>query len=173
MFKKGIIVIFLLLITVSFLAGCTDIKDVNSEWGDAPDFSLKTLEGKNIKLSDYKGNIILLDFMGVDCPYCVYQMPALKSVSENYTEIIIISIDVYQYETEAYLQSFIDAFDRELGMKLDWIFGMDSDGSIAKDYVPDGGVPKVVLIDENGNIYHSFSGYTQYPEISKKLDKLI
>lgn len=168
MIKKVVVVVIALLLTISFFIGCAE----NKSWGDAPDFSLKTLKGENIRLSDFQGDIIVLDLMGVDCTYCVYQMPTLKSISENYTDIVIISVDVYPYETEAYLQSLIDAFDRELGMKLDWIFGMDSDGSIAKNYVKDGGVPKVVIIDENGNIYHLFNGYTQYPEISAKLDGL-
>ena len=120
-----------------------------------------------------KGEIVLLDMMGVDCPYCVYMMPVLKYISENYSGVVIISVDVYQYETEAYLQSFIDAFKNELGMDLDWIFGKDSDGSIANDYVKDGGVPKLIIVDQNGNIYYSFSGYTDYNPIAEKIDELL
>lgn len=170
--KKTIIPLVLFIIFFLILAGCTSKND-NTSWGDAPDFTLKTLKGDNIQLSDFLGKIIVLDFMGVDCTYCVYQMPVLKAISENYTQAVIISVDVYLYETEAYLQSFIDAFDRELNMKLDWTFGKDKNGSISEDYVKNGGVPKVVIVDQNGNIYYSFSGYTVYSAIADKLDDLL
>ena len=58
-------------------------------------------------------------------------------------------------------------------MELDWIFGMDSDGSIAADYVKDGGVPKLIVVDQNGNVYYSFSGYTDYNPIAEKIDELL
>lgn len=144
-------------------------------WGDAYNFQLKTLEGLTFYLSDFMGKVVLLDLMGVDCPYCVYMMPVLKAISENYTkfDLAIISIDVYIYETEEYLQSFIDYFDFEYNMKLDWFFGKDKDGSIAKIYVQEGGVPKVVIVDQNGNIYYSNVGYTEYSELVNQLNKII
>ncbi len=167
---KDILVFSLILILISFFAGCTETK----QWGDAPDFSLKTLEGENIKLSDFLGEIIIIDLMGVDCQFCVYMMPVLKYISENYTDVVIISVDVYQYETEEYLQSFIDAFKQQLDMELDWIFGMDSNGDISQDYLkPNEGVPKLILIDQNGNIYHEFGGYTEYNKIKNKLDEIV
>ena len=122
-------------------------------------------------LSDYRGHVVLLDMMGVDCPFCVYVMPVLKAISENYTDLIIISIDVYQYETESYLQSFIDFFDSELNIKLDWIFGMDSDGSISEKYNVEG-VPQLILVNKNGNAYYFESGYTDYLTIAKMLDNI-
>jgi thiol-disulfide isomerase/thioredoxin len=171
--KKQVFPIILVFITVTlFLSGCTS-NNTSASWGDAPDFTLKTLDGDTIKLSDFQGKIVLLDMMGVDCPYCVYMMPILKYISENYSEVVIISVDVYQYETEAYLQSLIDAFKSELNIELDWIFGMDSDGTIASDYVKDGGVPKLIIVDQNGNIYYSFSGYTEYSPIAEKINELL
>jgi len=171
---KDIITIAITLIMISFLTGCTN--NVSKEWGDAPDFSLKTLKGENIKLSDFLGKVIIIDLMGVDCQFCVYMMPVLRYISENYTDVVIISVDVYQYETEAYLQSYIDAFKEHLNMDLDWIFGMDSNGSISQEYIAENeGVPKLVIIDQNGNIYYTKNGYTPnaQTEISNKLDEII
>lgn len=172
---KDIIIISLILILISFFAGCTNNStDKPAEWGDAPDFSLKTLKGENIKLSDFLGKIIIIDLMAADCQFCVYMMPALKEISQNYTDVVIISVDVYSYETEAYLQSFIDAFKEQLDIDLDWIFGKDSDGSISADYLSYAeGIPKLVIIDQNGNIYYSFSGYKEYSIIANKLDEII
>jgi thiol-disulfide isomerase/thioredoxin len=148
---------------------------VPDDWGNAPNFILETLDDETYRLSDFFGKAVLLDFMGVDCVYCVYEMPIIKAISENYSrfDLAIISIDVYQYETEAYLRSFIDWFYSEFDINLDWIFGMDSDGTISNDYVKGGGVPKLVIIDQNGNIYYSFTGYTEYSAIANKLDEII
>lgn len=177
---KDIVFILFILILMSFLTGCIETNnnsnDNNSskDWGDAPDFSLKTLKGNTITLSNYLGDVILVDLMAVDCQFCVYMMPDLKQISQNYTDVVIISVDVYSYETEEYLQSFIDAFKEQLGIVLDWNFGKDSDGSISQKYLgPMEGIPKLVLIDQNGNIYYEFMGYTQYSEIKNKLDEIV
>ena len=163
--------IILLLILVSSLSGC--IEPIEG-WGDAPDFTLKTLKGETIQLSDYLGTVVLLDFMGVDCYWCFYQMPVLKSISENYTGLVIISIDVYHYETEAYLQSYIDWFKTNYSIDLDWDFGLDKDATIDKLYIKEGeGVPKLVIIDKKGNIYYEKLGYQEYSEIATILDELL
>ena len=153
-----------------------DNNKVPDNWGNAPNFVFNSLDDENYRLSDFFGKVVLLDLMGVDCQFCVYQMPVLKYVSENYSrfDLAIISIDVYLYETEEYLQSFIDAFKEELDIGLDWIFCMDSNGDISKDYIGvNEGVPKLVLIDQNGNIYYEFMGYTQYSEIKNKLNEIV
>lgn len=144
----------------------------NDEWGDAYDFSFKTLKGNTIKLSDYLGKVILLDFMGVDCYWCYYQVPDLKAISENYTDLIIISIDVYRSETEEYLQSYIDWWRTNQSIDMDWDYGLDKNLEIAKVYVTEGGVPKIVIIDQKGNVYYQNVGYTRYHEIAPVLDEL-
>ena len=62
----------------------------------APDFSLKDYENKNIKLSDFKGKYVLLDFWANWCIPCLEDFPALKEYYQKYNpglEIIGISRD--------------------------------------------------------------------------------
>jgi peroxiredoxin len=63
----------------------------------APDFSLPGVTDKEIKLSDYKGKIILLNFWATFCVPCRLEMPSLQALSEKYhnkdLEIIAISVD--------------------------------------------------------------------------------
>ena len=63
----------------------------------APDFSLPGVTEKEIKLSDYRGKIILLNFWATFCVPCRLEMPSLQALSEKYhndnVEIIAISVD--------------------------------------------------------------------------------
>ncbi len=62
----------------------------------AADFILRDLSGKNISLRDYKGRIILLNFMTTWCPECLASIPYLKTIYTQYHErgLIIMNIDV-------------------------------------------------------------------------------
>lgn len=168
--KKYTSISIILILLFLILSGCTEPK---TSWGDAPDFTLKTLDGETIKLSDFQGKVILLDFFGVNCPYCHAQMPILKQISENYTDVVIISVDVYPYETEEYLQSYINYLYEQYDLSLDWYFGMDPDGSIAQTYVKNSGVPRLVIIDKNGNIKYERSGLHPYSNLAAELEKYI
>jgi thiol-disulfide isomerase/thioredoxin len=50
----------------------------------APDFSLQTLDGKTVKLSDYKGKVVVLDFWATWCVWCLKGMPAVEEVRKKY-----------------------------------------------------------------------------------------
>ncbi|MBD5288239.1 MAG: AhpC/TSA family protein [Bacteroides sp.] len=61
---------------------------------DAPVFTLKNLEGKNVSLSDFRGKWVILDFWGAWCPWCIKGFPALKEAYGKYAgQLEIIGID--------------------------------------------------------------------------------
>lgn len=194
--KKKFFLLTMILLLLILLTGCNESSN-NS--GNAPDFSLKTLDENTIKLSDYIGRIVLLDFMGVNCGYCVPQMITLEDIRHYYSEndLVIMTIDVWGDSAESVL-ALIEAYrcsspcnmentysylqireykslaGKENGLELDWIFGLDSDSKIASKYMkPTDGVPKIVIIDKKGNIYYEKTGYTRYSEISEKINKII
>src|SRR5271156_5222659 len=49
----------------------------------APDFSLKTLDGKDVKLSDQKGSVVMVDFWATWCPPCRASLPHVQKVSAD------------------------------------------------------------------------------------------
>jgi len=196
MVKKEVVVSIIVLLSMSFFIGCTEEKD-NKSWGDAPDFSLTTLEDDTITLSDFQGKVILLDFTGVNCGWCVPQTIVLEQIRNEYSkeDLIIITIDVWG-DSESSISNLLEAYrckspcemettfshlqirefksdvGMEDGLELDWYFGIDSEGEITEDYVPNTAVPKIVIIDKDGNIYYTNSGYTQYSTIKNTLDEL-
>ena len=173
---KKIAFLILLILLSTFLLGCTESSDnkVAKQWGDAPVFTLKTLNGKTINITSYLGKILILDLMAVDCQYCFPEMFELRDIYDNYSraDLDIISIDVWP-ETEAYLQSYVDSF-YDHGYPLNWSIGLDSSHTIGPKYIGENeGIPKIFIIDKNGNIYYSKVGYTEYSVITEQLDKLI
>ena len=160
------------------LSGCLESPE-NDTVDEGEDFSFILLNGTIKHLSDYRGNVVVLDLMWViSCDPCLYQFLELKKISENYSsdDVIIISIDVNPYENAQDVQNRINAFKQQLDppIELDWIFGMD-DGSIWEKYriSTQGGVPTLYIFDKNGNIYYSKEGYKPYSLLASKIDELL
>ena len=194
--------ILILVILILFFSGCTDVDTTSDSevWGNAPDFTLKPLGEETIRLSDFMGKVVLLDFFGVDCGHCVQQTIALEQLRLEYSsdDLVIISIDVWGDNAQVvsaliqayrcgspceleeifsylYIREYKALSGMEDGLELDWIFGIDSTGNIAYEYVSNLQVPKVVIVDQNGNIYKEniFSGLAERSVLSEKIDELI
>lgn len=141
------------------------------------DFTFTTIDGQTKHLSDYRGTVIVLDCMAVNCQYCISQTFVLKEISENYSSdnVTILSIDVWvsSGETASLLQQFIDAFKDQVNITLDWTFGLDDrNGTIQKTYAPVA-VPILYIFDKKGNIYYSHEGYEDYSSLALKLDEVL
>ena len=159
--------ILLILLIFTLLSGCVDNNN-DLEWGDAPDFTLITTDGEEITLSDFLGKVVVIDLMATWCPPCVQQMVQLESVVEEFEDqIVVLSVDVDTTETKTdIINKFGDYTDK-------WNFLLDnSKENVAYNYQVNA-IPKIVIISQNGNIYYSHVGYTDYSTISGKIKELL
>ncbi|MGV8947598.1 MAG: redoxin domain-containing protein [Lutibacter sp.] len=132
------------------------------------DINAKDLEGNAIKLSDFKGKVILLDFWAIWCHYCHEQnqeeFPKLKEKYKNEDFVIIsYSVDVDKKDWEK--SSKAD--------KIDWINISNLEG-ISDKYVTQYGVqgyPTSFIIDKEGKVVKITKGY-EYDALETELDKL-
>ena len=79
--------------------------------GQAPDFTVTTLNDKIFKLSEYQGKVVILDLMAEYCGPCKDQMPELQKIKlEKGDDVVILSIDIaYPNESEELVR---DAFEK-------------------------------------------------------------
>jgi thiol-disulfide isomerase/thioredoxin len=169
---KKIAFILLAIFFTSAFSGCLDSGGNNNGDGTGDNFTFVTIDNEQKQLSDYRGRIVILDMMATWCQPCQYQMFELKRAYENYSrnELEIISIDIDVRETAQQLRSYREAFKQQLGIELDWIFGM-GDGSIWEKYkyIPPGrdgpGVPTLYIFDREGKVYFRHVGISVFSEI--------
>lgn len=119
---------------------------------EAPLFEVKTVDGKEVKLADFKGKYVLLDFWATWCGPCVGETPNLKAVFEKYGKredfaMIGLSLDKEAEKPKAYAkQNGCEWVDGFLG---DW--GKDE---VTKKYGVSG-IPSIWLIGPDGKVVAS------------------
>jgi thiol-disulfide isomerase/thioredoxin len=109
----------------------------------APDFELESLGGETVRLSDFRGQPLILNIGATWCPDCRKAAPILQATHEKYPDLVILDVDIQ--EGKATIQSYVD----DLG--LTYTFLLDSDGKVAEQYLV-WAIPTVLFIDTDGVI---------------------
>jgi cytochrome c biogenesis protein CcmG/thiol:disulfide interchange protein DsbE len=84
----------------------------------APDFSLTRINGQTVRLSDYRGKIVLVNFFTTWCPPCQQEAPILESFQERYRgKVTVIMID--RQESPATVAAFVRKYGLTTVVVLD------------------------------------------------------
>lgn len=120
----------------------------------APDFNLKDLDGKTLNLANFKGEVVYLDFWATWCPPCRKSFPWMEQMHNRYKDlglkIVAVSLDGKR--------SVIDKFLK--ANPVSFIILQDPKGQVADAYKLKG-MPSSYLIDRNGNIRISHTGFRE------------
>ena len=165
--------LLLLLLAFVIMPGTRDLSagDPQPEEGHlAPDFALKTLEGKTIRLSELRGKkVVLINFWATWCPPCRLEMPTMQKIYSDYKgkgfEVLAINIEPDAREE---IQDFI----KEL--RLTFPVLLDSDMKVTRRYRLIG-LPVSTLIDRQGIIRSKEIGYHDWTdkESRKRVESLL
>ena len=134
----------------------------------APDFTFKGLDNSNIKISDFKGDVVYVDFWATWCPPCRKSFPWMDAMHQKYKDlgfkIIAVSLDTKR--------EIIDDFVKK--MAPHFTIAHDPSGDSASAFKVKG-MPSSYLIDRKGNIYASHAGFTDSdkPKLETAIKKLL
>lgn len=122
------------------------------ESGPAPDFTLKTNNGSNMRLEEQRGEVVMINFWASWCGPCRQEMPHLKALNDEYESLgfKLLGVNVDEDADEAKR-----AIDR---LKIDFPVLFDSDNKVVEMFKVDA-MPTTFIIDRDGNIRHLHRGY--------------
>ena len=119
--------------------------------GPAPDFTLTTFDGQTISLSDYRGQVVVINFWASWCPPCRDEAPVLERLWRRYRDQGVMFIGVDYIDTEREARAYIAEFD------ITYPNGPDLGSRAANDYHIQG-VPETFFVTKAGRIAHVHIG---------------
>ncbi len=130
----------------------------------APDFTLKSLSGKNIKLSEQAGNVVMLNFWASWCGPCRKEMPLMDDLYKKYKKLGFVILGVNVEQELKLAKSFL------ADTPVDFPILFDASNQVSKAYDVIA-MPTTVMIDRNGKVRYIHKGYKAGDE--KKYKKMV
>jgi len=130
----------------------------NSRFQKAPDFSLPSIDGKIVRLSDYEGKVVILDFWATWCRPCVMEMPSFVQLMKKYSgqPFAVIGVDLDRRVSKEGIKSFLKSHN----INYTIVMGM-SERSVLERFGGIPAIPTAFIIDKNGYIRQKLVGYHQ------------
>jgi cytochrome c biogenesis protein CcmG/thiol:disulfide interchange protein DsbE len=156
------------------LAGCSSPKPVNAaslkpekDRKAAPDFSLKDADGRTVRLSEYKGKVVLLDFWATWCGPCKIEIPWFMEFERKYKDrgfaVIGVAMDEEGWQV-------VKPFISDLAVNYRIVQGNDM---VAQVYGGVQALPTTFLIDREGKVASVHVGLAGKPDFEDGIEKLL
>jgi thiol-disulfide isomerase/thioredoxin len=153
------IVLGLLFITLPVIA--------TGQGNKAPALALKDLRGRNRRLSDYKGKVVLLNFWATWCPPCRAEMPDLIKMQRQYRKLGLQVIGItYPPQTIGEVRQFI----RKLRVNYPIALGTKETKTLFDESET---LPVTIVIDRQGNVHDRIKGILLPEEFEQKIKPLL
>lgn len=118
----------------------------------APDFVLRSSTGENLRLSEYRGDVVMINFWATWCGPCRQEMPLLDELYGRYQRVgfSLLGINIDDDSRRAM------AMVKELGVRFPVLF--DEEKKVSKLYEVEA-MPMTILLDREGTVRHIHYGY--------------
>ena len=119
---------------------------------EAPDFALKSASGSNLRLSEYRGDVVMINFWATWCGPCRQEMPLLNDLYARYNRagFSLLGVNIDDDSSRALEMA------EELGVSFPVLF--DDRKEVSKLYQVEA-MPVTVLVDREGKVRHVHLGY--------------
>jgi len=124
---------------------------------DAPDFVLKSLDGRNLRISEFRGQVVLVNFWARWAGDSREEMPALDRINTTYSRAGLVVLGVSVDEDLKRARAFADA------MHVSYPILFDTESDIGRDYLLEK-MPMTVLVDRAGVVRYSSVGFKRGDE---------
>ena len=133
----------------------------------APDFDLPTLDGRRVKLSDFRGKAVLLNFWATWCPPCKIEMPWFVELQKQYGKDGLVVLGVAMDDTDP---AKIAEFAHDMGVNYQVLLGTDK---VSEDYGDVQYLPTTFYIDRNGVIVDKAAGLFSRGDVENDVKKIL
>jgi peroxiredoxin len=142
-------------------------EDVGLEVGQlAPNFEISTTDGRRVRLSEFRGRPVVLNFHALWCSSCLVELPEIKAAQEERGLDSFAVLAINAGETRERALEFVDFLDAP------FTFGLDLNLTIS-DLYRVRGLPATVFIDSEGVVQTWYAGYTGVDRLNLFLDAAI
>jgi peroxiredoxin len=132
-------------------------------------FTLKDMHGKDVRLSDYKGKVILLNFWATWCGPCKYEIPAFVELQAKYKDQGFIVLGVSTDDPPDKLR----AFAQQYKMNYPVLQGRDRTDFVDDAWGPIWGIPVSFFINRDGTICRKHMGLPNKDQMEKEIKTLL
>ena len=135
----------------------------------AADFEVYDYDGNPVKLSDFKGKPVVVNFWATWCGPCRSELPAFEKLSLEYAdrvEFMMINLTDGVQETKEGVKAFVS----ENGFSFPVYYDTTSDAAYAHEIYS---IPKSLFIDAQGNIVNKYVGAMSEESLRKYIEKLL
>jgi len=169
MLKFVLAITVLLVCTLGFvIAGCSTESTQNANVDvPAPDFQFNDAEGQSTSLYELRGKPVLINFWQTTCPPCVYEMPYLQQVYDEWLDkgLVVLAINVGESSSR------VGGFMQSHGLSLPVV--LDTNGVIAQKYNIRY-FPTTFFVDTNSMVNEMKIGaFFNKAEIEESLNKIM
>ena len=152
MLLPSLVCLISLLTTLLMPATVIAASDTTALMTVAPDFTLRSMTGPNLRLQEQRGRVVLINFWATWCGPCQQEMPQLNKLYDKYhaAGFVLLGVNVDDDAKHA------TAVATKLGLHFPVL--MDSDKTVSKLYNL-ATMPSTVLIDRDGKVRYIHKGY--------------
>ncbi len=132
----------------------------------APGFELQTLDGETVRLEDFRGSPLVLNFWATWCKPCAAEHPVLQEGAGRYQPRGVVFLGVVYADDAAKVAAYLERHGSAYPNAL------DATDRTAIDYGV-GGVPETFFIDREGRIARKFSGPLDASSLQGILEEIL